>query len=181
MEFGSLSGIVAWFAYKLLVSCLILAVGVVGGLVAQSAIVRASEFRGVPRDLGLFLGKVAKISLYVVGAVCALGTFGINVTALVAGLGLTGFALGFALKDIVSNTLAGILVIIYRPFQPGDEIKVGAFQGNVVSIDLRYTTLEANDRRHLVPNSLLFSNAVTVFAAVELAEEERASESGGGC
>jgi len=162
------------FCYKLAVSLLVLGVAGVGGLLAERALVRAAQVRGIDVQLAQFLARVAKVAIYTIGAICALGTFGIDVTALVAGLGLTGFALGFALKDVVSNTLAGVLVIIYKPFKQGDEIKVAAFEGSVEAIDLRYTTLDAKDRRHLVPNSMLFSNAVTVFHGVELAEEERA-------
>ena len=51
-------------------------------------------------------GRAVSITLLVFGAVTALGTMGINVSALVAGLGLTGFALGFAFKDILSNLMA---------------------------------------------------------------------------
>ena len=85
-----------------------------------------------------------------------------NVSALVAGLGLTGFAVGFALKDVISNALAGILIIIYKPFRHGDSVKVSSFEGEVVEIDLRYTKLIAVGQEVFVPNSMLFSNAVTV-------------------
>ena len=53
------------------------------------------------------------------------GTVGVDVSALVAGLGLAGFAIGFALRDAVSNTLAGVLVLMYQPFRVGDDIKTG--------------------------------------------------------
>ncbi len=162
----------AQFSYKLVIAIFVFALAVVCALVAERALARAGELRRLAPELTQFLARVAKIAIYLLGAVCALGTFGIDVTALVAGLGLTGFALGFALKDIVSNTLAGILVIIYRPFQQGDEIKVSSFEGTVEAIDLRYTTLDAKDCRHLVPNSMLFSNAVTIFHRAELADAE---------
>ena len=50
----------------------------------------------------------------------SLGTLGINVSALVAGLGLTGFALGFAFRDALSNVLAGVMILLYHPFHRGD-------------------------------------------------------------
>ena len=103
--------------------------------------------------------------MIIVGVVTALGTVGIDITALVAGVGLTGFALGFALKDIVSNVLSGILIIIYKPFRHGDGIKVSSFEGTVTNIDLRYTTLDTEGAQIFVPNSLLFTNAITVKAS----------------
>lgn len=109
------------------------------------------------------LGQVVKITLIVMGLITALGTLGINVTALVAGLGLTGFALGFALKDAVSNLLAGVLILFYQPFTVGDRILVTGQEGEVREIDLRYTTLNGNEgKRILIPNSSLFSNVVVV-------------------
>ena len=96
------------------------------------------------------------------GLIVGFGTMGVDVTALVAGLGLTGFALGFALRDAVSNLLAGVLIILYQPFRSGDRIEVAGSAGRVVGINLRYTVLDAGDRRILVPNSNLFSNSVIV-------------------
>lgn len=87
-------------------------------------------------DLVELLGRTAKIAL-VFGAVTALGTVNINVSALVAGLGLTGFALGFAFRDILSNLLAGVLILLYRPFGRGDRISVTGLEGTVTHIDLR--------------------------------------------
>jgi small-conductance mechanosensitive channel len=81
----------------------------------------------------------------------------------VAGLGLTGFALGFALKDVLSNLLAGVLILIYRPFHRQDRVMVAGFEGTIADIDLRYTTLEAEDRRILIPNATLFTNAISVL------------------
>jgi small conductance mechanosensitive channel len=106
--------------------------------------------RGIGRKLppskkGIFdlVAELVKGVVIALGAVMALGKMGINITALVAGLGLTGFALGFALKDILSNVLAGALILVYQPFEQNDRIVVAGFEGMVTHIDLRYTTLEA--------------------------------------
>lgn len=108
------------------------------------------------------LSRAAHIALVVFGVVTALGTLGINISALVAGLGLTGFAVGFALRDTISNLLAGVLLLIYRPFDINQYIDVSGFQGTVVAIDLRYTTLDNQGVRILIPNSKLFTDPITV-------------------
>jgi len=87
---------------------------------------------------------------------------GINVSALVAGLGLTGFALGFALKDTISNLLSGILILLYKPFTIKDQIKISGYEGIVVSIDLRYTELSQEDAKILIPNAKLFTDPIIV-------------------
>jgi small-conductance mechanosensitive channel len=114
-------------------------------------------------DLFDLLGRVAKLALLVFGVVTALGTAGVNVSALVAGLGLTGFALGFAFRDVLSNLLAGVLILLYRPFSRGDRISVTGLEGVVTHIDLRYTNLEHDGNLMLIPNSNLFTNPITVF------------------
>ena len=90
------------------------------------------------------------------------GTLGIDVSALVAGLGLAGLAIGLCLKEIISNVFAGIMVIIYKPFKENDHIAVTTFEGRVSEINLRYTTLEAGQQRIFVPNAMVISNAVVV-------------------
>jgi small conductance mechanosensitive channel len=104
--------------------------------------------------------RTASIGLLVFGAVTALGTMGINVSALVAGLGLTGFALGFALKDVLSNLIAGVLILLYRPFRLNDYIIVSGLEGTVAEIDLRYTRLEKEGQVYLIPNAVLFTNSI---------------------
>lgn len=118
-------------------------------------------------DTGLarYLAEAARIFLLLFGVVTALGTLGLDVTALVAGLGLTTFALGFALRDILSNALSGVLVLLYKPFHLGDYITVKGLEGQVIEINLRYTVLEQQSKRMLIPSSLLFSEPVTVMAA----------------
>ena len=114
------------------------------------------------QDILNLIGQIARIGLLIFGLVTALGTLGVNVSALVAGLGLTGFALGFAFRDALSNLLAGVLILIYHPFRRGDHIAVAGFEGMVACIDLRYTTLEGEEKVFLVPNATLFTNAISL-------------------
>jgi small conductance mechanosensitive channel len=117
----------------------------------------AGRFDMERRPLVNLGGEAAWFTAIALGIIIGFGTMGVDVTALVAGLGLTGFALGFALRDAVSNLLAGVLIILYQPFRSGDRIEVDGSAGTVVGIDLRYTVLDAGDRRILVPNSSLLA------------------------
>lgn len=114
-----------------------------------------------PDVLGL-LAWSGRVTVLAIGVVTACGTMGIDVGALLAGLGLTGFAIGFALKDIISNWLSGVLILIYEPFRRGDFINVGGLEGNVVAIDFRYTSLQKDDTVILVPNANLFVKEIIV-------------------
>jgi small-conductance mechanosensitive channel len=107
-------------------------------------------------------GRVVSAAVLLFGLVTALGTIGLNVSALVAGLGLTGFALGFAMKDILSNLMSGVLILLYRPFGIDDHITVTGLDGVVTEIDLRYTKLEKEGQAFLIPNSLLITNTIGI-------------------
>ena len=139
-------------------------------------VVRVGRVRKVDRDLARFLGRTARVTILVFGVVTGLGTMGVNVTAMVAGLGLTGFALGFALKDIISNMLADVLIIVYKPFQRNDTIKIKAYEGLVEQIDLRYTVLSTEGKQIFVPNSILFTDAITVEKANQPPAESEPEE-----
>lgn len=114
-------------------------------------------------NLASLFARTSSIILVIFGLVTALGTLGINVSALVAGLGLTGFALGFALKDSISNLLSGVLILLYQPFKVGNRIKILGYEGLVVSVDLRYTELDCDGSKVLIPNSKSFTDVITVF------------------
>ncbi len=112
------------------------------------------------------ISQVINVVILIIGAITALGTVGVDVSALVAGLGLTSFALGFALQDILANVLSGLLLLIYRPFRLGNLVRVGANEGHVVAIDLRYTTLRTETQYILIPNQNLFKESIIVLAKV---------------
>lgn len=150
------------YSYGALKGVLILASFWLAGTILFRVVRRVGRARHVDEGLADFLGRVIKVAALIMGAITALSEMGIDVGALVAGLGLTGFAFGFAFKDIISNVLAGVLIIIYKPFQVGDQIKIKAYAGNVVSIDLRYTVLNTEGDMVYVPNSLLFTDAIIV-------------------
>ncbi len=133
------------------------------GVAARGALLRVAARMEAGRDAVVrLLGRVAHLGLVLVGAVSGLGTLGVDVGALVAGLGLTGFAVGFALRDALSNLLAGVLILLYQPFRCGDRIQVAGKEGVVRWIDLRYTTLEDEGGRVLVPNGVLLTQTVRV-------------------
>lgn len=125
----------------------------------------------MPHNAGLLLllARTTKIGVLTFGAATALGTMGVNVSALVAGLGLTGFALGFAFRDVLSNLLAGILLLLFRPFGIDDQISVTGLDGRVINIDLRHTILKQADKTVLIPNSNLFTNPILVFGETQQA------------
>lgn len=129
----------------------------------QRFINRYSKRAFIAEDVRMLMVRTISLAIIALGILTALGTLGVDVTALVASLGLTGFALGFALQDIISNFLAGVMLIVNRPFRRGNYIKVGDKEGIVVDMDLRYTTLQREHIRILIPNAMLFKDSITIL------------------
>ncbi len=96
------------------------------------------------------------------GIITALGSAGVNVSALVASLGISGIALTLASKDAFANLFAGILVLLYQPFKIGDTIEIGYIKGEVTKMSLRYTHLKNAQQEILIPNSTLLTKSVII-------------------
>lgn len=83
---------------------------------------------------------------------------------LVAGLGITSVAVGFAFKDILENFFAGILLLWQKPFRIGDEIRTNGFEGTVEDIDIRSTRMKTSDGELVVvPNGSMLSSPIVVL------------------
>ena len=135
----------------------------VAGLV-RSLAGRAGQGRGV----GLLLGRIAQYVVVILGILVALSTVFPSFKArdLIQVLGIGGVAIGFAFKDIFQNFLAGVIILISRPFRIGDQIVVKDFEGTVEDIQTRATILRTYDNRVVVmPNTVLFTEEVTVLTA----------------
>ena len=114
----------------------------------------------------LLVAKLASFGVLTVGAVVALSIGGVNPGVLVGSLGLATVALGFALQDIVSNFVAGIVLLLEHPFTRGDYIATEHAQGTVEDIRVRATRLRTPDGQLvLVPNKLLFTDVLTNASA----------------
>ncbi len=86
----------------------------------------------------------------------------------IAGLGIFSIALGFAFQDILSNLLAGLLLILRQPFEQGDQIEVNGHTGTIEGITIRETTMRTFDgQRVIVPNADVYQSAIVVRTAFE--------------
>lgn len=132
---------------------------------------RNSEFT----EAATAFGRLAYLALLLLGVLVAATVAFPSMTPakLVSVLGLGGVAIGFAFKDILQNLLAGILLLVRRPFRVGDEICVGAFTGTVESIETRATFIRTYDgKRIIVPNGSIYTDSVTVITAYDLLRTE---------
>lgn len=130
---------------------------------------RLSVRRGRP-DLGALLGSMAKgTALIMAGLIAAAIIFPtVNPGDILATLGIGSVAIGFAFKDILQNLLAGLLLLIRRPYRRGDQIAVKEYEGTVEHIKSRATLIKTYDgRRVIIPNSDIYTLPVVVNTAFE--------------
>ena len=119
------------------------------------------------------LNKFAGAIIYVTAAVFALDLMGINVMPVIAGAGVAGVAIGFAAKDTLSNLIAGVLLIVDRPFEIGDRIEVwnapkgSATWGDVIDIGLRATKIRTTDNIVIViPNNKIMTRDIINYTLI---------------
>ncbi|MBW3658741.1 MAG: mechanosensitive ion channel [Actinobacteria bacterium] len=154
---------------RLAVAILVLiALWLVGSLVRRLLEPRLTRLR--TPSFGRVFASLAGAAVKILAVFAALViTFpSVNVLTVVGGLGVLGIAAGFAFQDILSNLLAGILLIFRQPFVSGDQIEVDGIRGTVEAITIRETRIRSFDGRLvLVPNAHVYTNAIEVQTAYD--------------
>ena len=116
--------------------------------------------------LGRIAGGVTVMLAFIVAASIAFPS--VSAADLFNLLGIGGVAIGFAFRDVLQNLLAGILILLTRPFVIGDQIKAGSYEGTVDDVWVRATVLRTYDnQRVLIPNATLFTDKITIITAHE--------------
>ena len=150
--------IVAWFAGKLI----------------ANGVRRAFHHKGLI-DLGGVLASLT-FGLVVAAAVliaCVIVFPSVKPATIISSLGIGSVAIGFAFKDILQNLLAGILLLINRPYRRGDQIVVKDFEGTVEHIQSRATLIKTYDgRRVIIPNSDVYTSPVMVNTAFPVRRDQ---------
>ena len=155
---------------NILLAVIVFTIFFFAGRALKSLVRRLTRRHRQARSLGLVLGRLSQGIIILVGLFVALSIVIPSFKAgdLVQLLGISGVAIGFAFRDILQNFLAGILILLTEPFEIDDQIVFKNFEGTVENIQTRATTIRTYDgRRIVIPNSELFTNAVTVNTAFE--------------
>lgn len=148
---------------KVIVVLLILLVfkvlsGMVGRVVRKGVSTSKLDLSQLLQD---FFVTVASKAVLAVGVLVALSQLGVQVGPLLAGLGVVGFIVGFALQDTLSNFASGMMILIYRPYDVGDVIEAGGVMGKVQQMSLVSTTVMTPDNQKLVvPNNKIWGGVI---------------------
>ncbi|MDC7245335.1 MAG: mechanosensitive ion channel family protein [Sphaerochaetaceae bacterium] len=93
-----------------------------------------------------------------------LGRLNVDLAPVIAGLGVTGFILGFAFQETIGNLLAGVMIAINSPFRVGDYVEIGSISGSVKDMDMMSVTLATPDNKRVVmANKLIWGHAIVNY------------------
>jgi len=154
----------------LLVALVVFALGLLVVRGIRAGVTRAASLRdasaGSAAVLGRIAGGVATLVVFLVSASIAFPS--VSAADLFNLLGIGGVAIGFAFRDVLQNLLAGVLILLTRPFRIGDQIRQGDQEGTVEDVWIRATVLRTYDnRRILIPNASLFTDKIEVITAYD--------------
>lgn len=129
--------------------------------VSNRLVDRAVEERGGDKHAAFTAKKVTAYVSYTLGLVVILGILGVNPSALASVLGLIGLGVSFALRDVISNFISGLMILVNKPFEIGDQIRVDGYEGTIKDIRIRASDIKTFDgRKVIVPNSTLYNDIV---------------------
>lgn len=113
------------------------------------------------------LVRIVKLLVVTMALVVALGTAGMDVTALIAGVGVAGVGVGLAVQGVLGNLVAGLTIIFTKPFRVGEWIEIAGVQGQVMKIELFSTTLLHTDiSRVVIPNRKIVGEILHNYGSV---------------
>lgn len=128
--------------------------------VRKIAMIWAEQTEG-DRSTEILISRLCYGAVWVVGSIISLGILGLDFGLLLGTLGLTSVAIGFSLKDILSNYISGVILLAARPFRIQDQVIIGDYEGTVIQIQLRAITLQTYDGRSVyIPNQQVFQNSI---------------------
>ena len=125
----------------------------------KKAIANVSSASELLKD---FIVNISRKTIFLVGFIVALSMLEVNIGPLLAAIGAAGFIMGFALQGTLSNFAAGIMILIYRPYDVGDFVDVAGTFGNVDAMTIVSTTLRKPDNQKvIVPNNMIWGDIIT--------------------
>ncbi len=155
------------FLPKLIAGLVIFVVGLYGAGLARKGARAYCQRRRLDNELVVLFSRLAYWSVAGLATVIALEQVNFNVVAFLAGLGVLGFTVGFALQDIAKNLVAGILLLLQQPFGIGELIEVRGYAGKVQDISLRATELRTFDGLLVyIPNADVYTSPLVNLSRV---------------
>ncbi len=161
-----LQELLAFYGLKIVAAILIFVVGRWVARALRNVIKRMMTKGNVDVMLVSFVGHLTYIALLAFVIIAALNQLGIQTTSFIAIIGAAGLAIGLALQGSLANFAAGVLMIIFRPFQVGDYIEGAGVAGAVEKVQIFTTQLKTPDNKTIIiPNAKIMGDNITNYSA----------------
>lgn len=158
----STEGGIRWAKNLLFFLVIILISWILSKVVGKAVEKAVANVKSASALLKEFIVNISRKAIFIVGFVVALSMLEVNVGPLLAAIGAVGFIMGFALQGTLSNFAAGIMILIYRPYDVGDLVDVGGTLGKVDAMTIVSTTLRKPDNQKVVvPNNMIWGDIIT--------------------
>ena len=156
------------YGLKILAAIAIFIIGKWVARILTRFVTRLMKKSSIETTLVTFVSNLSYAALMVFVVLAALNQLGIQTTSFIAVIGAAGLAIGLAMQDSLSNFSAGVMLIIFRPFNTGDFIEAAGTSGTVLTINIFTTTLKTGDNRLIhIPNGNILSGNIINFSANE--------------
>jgi len=124
------------------------------------------------RTSKILIQNTVKIFLWIILIMIILSNLGFNITGFIAGLGILGFIVGFATKDVLSNLAAGIFLLINRPFKVGESVEVAKIKGTVKEISISACIVITENKEYVtIPNSKIWGGPIKNLSRIKEAQK----------
>jgi small conductance mechanosensitive channel len=161
-----LQELLAFYGLKIIAAILIFVVGRWIAKALRNVIKRMMTKGNVDEILISFVGNLTYIALLAFVIIAALNQLGIQTTSFIAIIGAAGLAIGLALQGSLANFAAGVLMIIFRPFQVGDYIEGAGVAGAIEKVQIFTTQLRTPDNKTIIiPNAKIMGDNITNYSA----------------
>jgi len=155
------------YGFQVLGALVILAVGFVVARWLGDLVERRLARRAVEPPIRALGVRALRIVIMLFALVVALDKFGFQIAPLVAGIGVAGLGVGLALQGVLTNVVAGLTIILTKPFRVGEHIEVAGVHGDVATIELFSTTLVHPDHsRVIIPNRKIVGEILHNFGTM---------------
>lgn len=145
----------------------ILLVGYVAGRWIARALMAWLTRKQFEPPARMLITRIARLLAFGLAVMISLDTIGVKVTALLAGIGVAGLGFSLAAQGVLSNLVAGLMIIFTKPFRVGEYVEIIGVQGQVDMIELMCTRLTHPDRSHIViPNRKIFGEVLHNYGTI---------------
>lgn len=163
---NELTAAAATYGLDVLGAITILVVGLIfAGWAQQATLSALSRIKRLDTTLRVFFASIVRYFIVIIVVLAVLNRFGVQTASLIAVLGAAGLAIGLAMQGTLSNVAAGVMLLIFRPFNVGHYIEAGGQAGTVHELGLFITELNTPDNvRISVPNADIWGSAIKNYS-----------------